>query len=314
MLLDAATDSNVIEFPARHCHVGRFDLHEVVFELATAEDLEAALARLADWLDRGFGVTRVEWWRTGADGAPELVAATGAARAARHNVPLGPAGVLVLHGGALDPRLEPALLSLAPILRRRVAEEQLVRTAMQLARRNEALEDFAALVAHELKAPLHAALAADEPSGLLEEALALVDAVLEAAHHSGAQSSASAAECLAQAAEDLDAEIAITAELPTTLPLPPGPLRLILRNLLSNAVAAGAHRVRITTDRGSSSLRLLVDDDGAGLVDSGRYATGSGLGFSLCSRLASRFGGRLRLTSHPSGGARATLEFAEAGR
>jgi signal transduction histidine kinase len=34
---------------------------------------------------------------------------------------------------------------------------------VQLTRRNEALEDFAALVAHELKTPLQAALFADDP-------------------------------------------------------------------------------------------------------------------------------------------------------
>jgi signal transduction histidine kinase len=106
----------------------------------------------------------------------------------------------------------------------------------------------------------------------------------------------------------------ITGDLATTLPLPPEPLRVILRNLLSNAVAAGAHRVHVTAERSSCSFRLLFDDDGAGLVDVDRYATGSGLGLTLCRRIAGRFGGRLELAPHPSGGTRAKLEFVEAPR
>jgi signal transduction histidine kinase len=57
---------------------------------------------------------------------------------------------------------------------------------------------------------------------------------------------------------------------------------------------------------------LLVDDDGVGLADSGRYAAGSGLGLSLCRRIAARFGGALELAARSSGGTRATLTFTEA--
>jgi signal transduction histidine kinase len=311
---DVASASNVIEFPVRHGDVGRDSLHAVVFALATADDFASAIDRLAEWL-RQAGVSRVEWWGIGDDGAPELDAAAGAPRARRHNLPLGPAGVLVLHGGRLDPKVNSALESLTPILRRRAAEERLTRTAMQLARRNEALEDFAALVAHELKTPLQAALVADDPSGPIEDALELVEAVLQVSQNEPCERAfASAAECLDQAVEDLRAEVVITADLATTLPLPPEPLRVILRNLLANAVAAGAHRVRVTAERSSCSFLLLVDDDGAGLVDVDRYATGSGLGLSLCRRIAGRFGGRLELAPHPSGGTRAKLEFVEAPR
>jgi signal transduction histidine kinase len=306
--------SNVIEFPVRDGYVGRDSLLDVVFALATAEDLGSAVARLAEWLRRGTGVSRVELWSIGSDGGFELVAEAGTPRGRRHNVPLGPAAVLVLHGERFDPTVESALSTLTPILRRLAADEQLTRTAMQLARRNEALEDFAALVAHELKTPLHAALVAEDPFGPVEDALALVETVLQAAHDEpGGHALASVAEVLEQAVEDLRAEVAIDTELATTLPLPPEPLRVILRNLLSNAVAAGAHSVHVTAERSSSSsYRLLVDDDGRGLLDVDRYASGSGLGLSLIRRIASRFGGRLELAPHPSGGTRATLEFVEA--
>jgi signal transduction histidine kinase len=179
---------------------------------------------------------------------------------------------------------------------------------MQLARRNEALENFAALVAHELKTPLQAALFADDPSTLVEKALDLVDELLEAAQGSTFETPfASVAECL----ELLTTRVEVTSELSTTLPLPPGPLRVILRNLISNAEAAGASHVHVSAARTTRSWRLVVDDDGVGLAAARLYAAGSGLGLSLCRSIASRFGGALDLAPLPSGGTRATLELAK---
>ena len=310
---DVSVDSNVVQFPVRHGYVGQGSLHQVVLAVATAEDFGSALACLLEWLSQDAGVSRVEWWGFGDDGAPELLGAAGSVHPRRHNLPQGPAGVLVLHGGRLDPNVEFALSYLSPILRRRAAEERLTSATMQLARRNEALEDFAALVAHELKAPLQAALVADDPSGAVEDALQLVDSVLQASKDAAREAGlTSTAESLEQAADDLRADVAITADLATPLPLPPEPLRVILRNLLSNAVAAGAEHVHVTAEHSSSSFRLLVDDDGAGLSDVARYASGSGLGLTLSRRIAGRFGGRIELAPHPSGGTRAKLEFLEA--
>jgi signal transduction histidine kinase len=96
------------------------------------------------------------------------------------------------------------------------------------------------------------------------------------------------------------------------MPLPPGPLRVILRNLLSNAVAAGARHVQVAAVPSLRSWRLLVDDDGVGPAETDGYAAGSGLGLSLCRRIAARFGGVLELDAGPSGGTRATLEFSKA--
>lgn len=185
----------------------------------------------------------------------------------------------------------------------------------QLARRNEALEDFAALVAHELKTPLQVALLADDPSKPVEEALDLVDELLEAAQDSpGERRFASVAECLDQVVEDLPAELEVASDITTELPLPLGPLRVILRNLLSNAAAAGARHVHVSAARSPRSWRLVVDDDGVGLAAADLYAKGSGLGLLLCRRIAARFGGALELAPRPSGGTRATLELAGATR
>jgi len=304
----------VIDFPVRHEDDGQLE-HDILFELATADDLASGMGRVAERIRRSARATGVQWWAVRDDGALEAVSATGSARGTRRELPVGSAGVLVLHGGRLDPQIDSAVSSLAPIVRRRTAEEQLARTTVELARRNAALEDFAALVAHELKTPLQAALVADDPSSPVEDALDLVDALLEAAQTEAAERTfSSVEECLDHAVEDLRAEVEVAADLATTVPLPPGPLRVILRNLLSNAVSAGARHVHVTATRGPRTWRLLVDDDGTGLADVERYASGSGLGLSLSRRIAARFGAVLELTPRPVGGTRATLEFAETRR
>jgi signal transduction histidine kinase len=306
--------ANVIEFPVRQEFEWPDSIEpDLVVALATADDLASGLDAVVGRIRRDSGATRAECWGEDEDGALELVAVDGIACGGSHSLPLGPAGVFVLHGGRLDRQVESALNSLAPIVRRRVAEERLARTTIQLAHRNEALEDFAALVAHELKTPLETALVADDPSRSVEDAILLVDALLEASRSGpGDETFASVAECLEQAAEDLRVEIEITADVATALPLPPAALRVILRNLVSNAVAAGAGHVHVTAVRSSFSWRLVVDDDGVGLGAIDRYEAGSGLGLSLCRRIAARFGGALELAAGPSGGARSTLTFTEA--
>jgi signal transduction histidine kinase len=306
--------SNVIELPVRHVdHEADVLEHDVVLALATADDLASAMFRVVESVHRSSGATRVEWWATGDDGGLQLGAAIGIARGSRHDLPLGRAGAFVLHGGSVEPEVASALMTAAPIIRRRAAEERLARTAIDLARRNEALEDFAALVAHELKTPLHAALFADDPSSHLEDALDMVDALLDAARsESSERVLVSAEKCLDQAVEDVGAEVEVTTDLQATVPLPPGPLRVLLRNLLSNAVSAGAHHVHVVAVRSSRSWRLSVDDDGVGLAEVDRYAAGSGLGLSLSRRIVGRFGGSLELAPRPSGGTSAILEFSEA--
>jgi signal transduction histidine kinase len=303
--------ANVIEFPVRPENPGSDGLeYDLALTLATADDLASAMVRVVESVSRGSGANRVEWWATGDDGAPQLVAAIGIARGRRHDLPLGAGGALIVHGGRIGSELEAALTSAAPIIRRRAAEERLARTAIDLARRNQALEDYAALVAHELKTPLHAALLAEDPSRHLQDALERVEALLVAAQsESSERAFVSVAESLDQAVEDLGADVDVTTDLQATLPFPPQTLRLILRNLLSNAVAAGAHHVHVAAVSTSSSWRLLFDDDGVGLRDVDRYASGSGLGLSLSRRITGRFGGVLELAPRAAGGTRAILDF-----
>jgi signal transduction histidine kinase len=301
--------ANVIEFPVRRSRDEQLR-HELVVALATADDLSSAMPHVVRRIRRRSGAARVEWWAVGDGHALELVTGSGTVTGVRHDVPVNPVGAFVVYGDEFDPCLESCLTSLAPLIRRRAADERLCQTVIRLAQRNEALEDFAALVAHELKSPLQAALAAGDPSYLVEEALDLVDTLLETARNDPREGAAPLAECLDDVAAHLGADVAITAELATALPLPAQPLRVILRNLLANAVAADARHVHVAAVRTSGSCRLVVDDDGVGLDEAG-YASGSGVGLSLCRRLAARFGAVVELTPRPAGGTRATLEFAE---
>jgi signal transduction histidine kinase len=101
----------------------------------------------------------------------------------------------------------------------------------------------------------------------------------------------------------------VTSDLSVPVPVPPGPLFVILRNLLSNAASAGATSAHVKSERSYRCLRLLVEDDGAGLDAQDHYATGSRLGLPLCRQIAARSGGVLELSPRVPNGSRATLTF-----
>src|SRR3954468_23657102 len=62
----------------------------------------------------------------------------------------------------------------------RSTAEQLAEHAARLARKNEALEDFAALLAHDVKSSLLSVLTSDEPHTALMRALEVVDSIIAA--------------------------------------------------------------------------------------------------------------------------------------
>jgi signal transduction histidine kinase len=194
-------------------------------------------------------------------------------------------------------------------------EEQLAEHVARLARRTEALEDFAALVAHDVKSTLVTALRDEDPHAGLMRALELVDSILEAVrvdHAAGV--AARLAECVQRAIADLgDSHIEIVASVTGEFPIPPDALRLVLRNLLANAVAAGAERIHVSALAEGDQRMLVVDDDGVGLVSGDCYATGAQLGLCLCRRLVERCGGTLELRQRAAGGTRAVIVAAGAG-
>jgi signal transduction histidine kinase len=282
----------------------------LIVEVAAAQDVRAGITCLMDEL-RGHGLGRVEWWMPGDDGALRLEVSDGDGCGPRNEIPLGPVGALVMVGDRATELTLP-VTRVVPLLRRLWTEEQLAKHVALLARKNEALEDFAALVAHELKSPLYAALRHAGPSSAVEEALAVVDSILEVARTESAPgTSAPAARCLEEALHDLgEVDADIVAHLPPTLPVPPAALRLLLRNLLGNAVSAEARHIRVSAVSSEGRWTLLIDDDGVGLDAPNQYATGTRLGFDLCRRLVARFGGALELKPRPRGGTRATLVLA----
>jgi len=194
-------------------------------------------------------------------------------------------------------------------------EEQLVEHVTRLARKTEALDDFAALVAHDVKSSLLAALRDEDPREGLTRALELVDSILEAVRaDQGATGVARLADCVQQAIADLgDRRTEIVSSVTGEFPIPPDALRLVLRNLLANAVAAGAERIHVSALARGDQRVLVIDDDGVGLASADCYATGAQLGLRLCRRLVERCGGVLELRPRAVRGTRAVIVAAGAG-
>jgi signal transduction histidine kinase len=188
-------------------------------------------------------------------------------------------------------------------------EEQLIEHVVRLARKTEALDDFAALVAHDVKSALITALRDSDPYAGLTHALELVDSILETvrADHSATEV-ARIADCVERVVADLgDRRIEVVATVTGEFPMPPEALRLILRNMLANAMAAGAERIHISALARGDQRVLVVDDDGVGLTSTDRYATGAQLGLRLCRRLVERCGGTLELRPRAIRGTRAMI-------
>jgi signal transduction histidine kinase len=191
-------------------------------------------------------------------------------------------------------------------------EEQLVEHVTRLARKTEALDDFAALVAHDVKSSLITALRDQNPSEGLTRALEFVDSILEVVRaEQGGTGVARLADCVQRAIADLgDSRTEIVASVTGEFPIPPDALRLVLRNLLANAIAAGAERIHISALARGDQRILVVDDDGVGLAATDRYATGAQLGLRLCSRLLERCGCVLELRPRAVRGTRAVIVVA----
>src|SRR6476646_3489959 len=151
---------------------------------------------------------------------------------------------------------------------RMTTEEQLAEHVSRLARKTEALDDFAGLVAHDVKSSLLGALRDEDPREGLTRSLELVDSILAAVRaDQGGTGVARLADCVQQAIADLgDSRIDIVASVTGEFPIPPDALRLVLRNLLANAIAAGAHRIHISALAQGDQRVLVVDDDGVGLA------------------------------------------------
>jgi signal transduction histidine kinase len=98
----------------------------------------------------------------------------------------------------------------------------------------------------------------------------------------------------------------------------------MIGNLLDNACKWANARVTVRSEAETSTLAIIVDDDGPGLepakrdvvlkrgVRADEAAPGSGLGLAIVRDLAELYGGTIKLESSPLGGLRARLRLPKA--
>jgi signal transduction histidine kinase len=282
---------------------------ELLRLVGEAEDVTAGLAAMFGRLVGAGVVAGAQWWApTGDGGSLQRELSVGQVRTVCHWVSLRTAGAVVLMGESRD-GVKAVLARIGVVVQHRWAAERLAEHAARLGRQNEALADYAGLVAHDVRSALVSALVSNEPRDDVVRALGLVDSILDVAQADpGGGGVASAAECVQQAVAELgsvDAEVitSVTGEFP----MPAAALRLVLRNLLANAVAAGARRIHVSGLAHGNRRVLVVDDDGVGLDAPAGYATGAGLGLALCRRLVARSGGVLEVKPRAVRGTRAVV-------
>jgi signal transduction histidine kinase len=129
------------------------------------------------------------------------------------------------------------------------------------------------------------------------------------------------------------AENEIEIDAPADLPLvdvDAPRIEVVLRNLLSNALAYGDGVVRVSAQRDGEWVRVAVADGGPGIDDDDlpyiferfyrashgqrRSSSGSGLGLAICKAFVEAHGGRIWAEKHPSGAAISfTLPLAQPG-
>jgi signal transduction histidine kinase len=219
-----------------------------------------------------------------------------------------------------------------------------------LARRDEAsnrLRRFTGDAAHELRSPVasirvqaEVAVANPDPE-LSQEVLTevvreserlstLVDGLLTLARSDAGEVPAAEPVDVAVAARDAVARLGSAPDGPAVslhvagaaawVSAAPAEVDLVLDNLLRNAVRHARAQVTVSVLLASSSVRLVVDDDGAGVPeehrarvfdrfyrvqdDRARVSGGSGLGLALVAEVVRRRGGAVRVGESPDGGAR----------
>lgn len=227
---------------------------------------------------------------------------------------------------------------------------RLGRSADDRRRALEATRRFAADAGHELRTPLtsvqttlsalrrHPDLDAARRGELLDDALVqqrrLVDLLdgLQALARGDAGPIAHAPVDLAELVDEVvtastsrHPEVTVSAVLPEAAVVVDGwepGLRLVVENLVTNAIRHGGDRVRVTLE--PSGPTLLVDDSGPGIPEADRARVfapfaratdaetpGSGLGLALVAQQAGHHGATVTISEAPApfGGARFAVAF-----
>jgi two-component system, OmpR family, sensor histidine kinase PrrB len=222
---------------------------------------------------------------------------------------------------------------------------RLERSSKETERALEATRRFAADVGHELRTPLtsiranidalrrNPAMPNAETNEILEELASEQTELVSLLDSLQALARGDAAEALPRESFDLAETVDLAVEAarrrhpgtPIELAVPddrqelvgwPDGLRLLVENLIENAVRHGGTRVSVELGRETGELVLSVDDDGPGVPSNERdriferftrgsetTAPGSGLGLALVAQQASLHGGRVDVAGSRLGGA-----------
>ncbi|MBB6645438.1 sensor histidine kinase [Halobellus ruber] len=203
------------------------------------------------------------------------------------------------------------------------------RRERELERKTEQLDDFAGVVSHDLRNPLHVAQGRldlaqeesesehlDKAADAIDRCFTLIDDLLTLAREGMRVGETDpvdldnvALDCW-QTVETEDATL--TVETGRTVRADPNRLRELLENLLRNAVKHGGEDVTVTVDDHDDGF--YVADDGSGIPDGKRdrifeagYSTadeGTGFGLEIVERIAEAHGWDVRVTESEAGGAR----------
>jgi len=256
----------------------------------------------------------------------------------RMAVPLGDIGVIATGATDVD-AFDDTDIDLFQILSgaveaaliRAERERQLREREHELARQNERLDEFASVVAHDLRNPLSIAIGmldvaqetgADEHFQKADDALTrieeLVEDILTLAQQPDRIKRTNAVSVAHVARESWgyvqtgDADLAIDCETDETIEANSDRLAQLLENLFRNAVEHGGRDVTVRV--GTTAEGFYVEDNGVGIPESDRdavfehgYTTGedgTGLGLSIVASIATAHGWKSSVTESESGGAR----------
>jgi signal transduction histidine kinase len=210
---------------------------------------------------------------------------------------------------------------------------------------DELRSGFTAAVSHELRTPLArlmslletATLPGEDPAELVERAKreveeigGLIDDVLFLSElETGREVVAFGATPVRETAEQVvadqsdsaaRADVALRVDVPDGIevPLRPRMLRVVLENLVTNAIryAGPGARCRISAERRDGAVVLTVADDGQGVseedlprlferfyrADRARSSRGTGLGLSIVKHVVTSAGGTVEAAGSPGGG------------
>ncbi|AGN00261.1 PAS/PAC sensor signal transduction histidine kinase [Salinarchaeum sp. Harcht-Bsk1] len=210
-----------------------------------------------------------------------------------------------------------------------------LRRRRALQRQNERLEEFATVIAHDLRNPLNVArgravLLAEEGDGehleplqsALDRIETIVDDTLTLARNGkrvGDLEPVNAVDAIGEcwrSIETDDASLEIDDEF--TIAADPDRLRHVFENLLRNAVQHGGDGVTVSVGR-ADERTMYVEDDGVGVPDGERddvfafghssRPDGTGMGLTIVRRLADAHGWTVSVTESDEGGAR--FEFGD---